>query len=109
MAGLPGGHRRDGGICMTEVRSRFAEQVALVTGAAGGIGSAVAARFAAEGARAVLADRDGAGLERQAALFPAPRSPPVVGVGDVGPGICARAVGAAAAEGPGRRGLSWRV
>ncbi len=33
---------------MSEVRSRFAEQVALVTGAAGGIGSAVAARFAAQ-------------------------------------------------------------
>jgi NAD(P)-dependent dehydrogenase (short-subunit alcohol dehydrogenase family) len=87
---------------MSEVRSRFAEQVALVTGAAGGIGSAVAARFAAEGARTVLADRDGAGLERQAAILAATGSQPVVVVADVSTEIGAEAVVAAAAEAHGR-------
>lgn len=37
---------------------RFTGRVAIVTGAAGGIGLAVATRLAAEGARIVLADRD---------------------------------------------------
>jgi NAD(P)-dependent dehydrogenase (short-subunit alcohol dehydrogenase family) len=36
--------------------SRFAGQVAIVTGAAGGIGAAIAARLAAEGASVVIAD-----------------------------------------------------
>jgi NAD(P)-dependent dehydrogenase (short-subunit alcohol dehydrogenase family) len=39
------------------------ERVALVTGAAGGIGSAIAAALAGQGWRLVLADRDGAALE----------------------------------------------
>jgi 2-hydroxycyclohexanecarboxyl-CoA dehydrogenase len=37
---------------------RFVDQVCLVTGAAGGIGSAIAARLAAEGAVVQVADRD---------------------------------------------------
>jgi meso-butanediol dehydrogenase / (S,S)-butanediol dehydrogenase / diacetyl reductase len=36
--------------------SRFADKVAIVTGAAGGIGAATALRLAAEGARVLLAD-----------------------------------------------------
>jgi NAD(P)-dependent dehydrogenase (short-subunit alcohol dehydrogenase family) len=41
---------------------RFEGRVALVTGAASGIGRAAALRLAGEGARIVLADRDEAGL-----------------------------------------------
>ena len=41
--------------------ARFADAVALVTGAAGGIGRAAARAFAAEGARVVVADVDDAG------------------------------------------------
>ena len=38
--------------------SRLISRTALVTGAASGIGLAVATRFAREGARVVIADRD---------------------------------------------------
>jgi len=40
--------------------SRFESQTVVVTGAGGGIGKGIAARFAAEGARVVLADRSDA-------------------------------------------------
>ena len=46
---------------------RFAGQVAIVTGGAGGFGRAVAARLLADGAQVVLVDRDEAQLERVAA------------------------------------------
>ena len=45
----------------------LAGRIALVTGAASGIGAATAIRFAAEGAAVGLADRDEAGLARVAA------------------------------------------
>jgi NAD(P)-dependent dehydrogenase (short-subunit alcohol dehydrogenase family) len=41
---------------------RFKDRTVLVTGAAGGLGSAAARRFAAEGARLALLDRDGAAV-----------------------------------------------
>ena len=46
---------------------RLAGKAAFVTGAASGIGSAIATRFVAEGARVALADIDAAGAERRAA------------------------------------------
>lgn len=48
------------------MRPRFADKVALITGAAGGIGLAAAQAFAAEGARVVLADRNFALAEQGA-------------------------------------------
>jgi NAD(P)-dependent dehydrogenase (short-subunit alcohol dehydrogenase family) len=47
---------------------RLAGKVALITGAAGGIGSAAAALFAAEGAKLVLTDLDVSGLGGSGAL-----------------------------------------
>jgi NAD(P)-dependent dehydrogenase (short-subunit alcohol dehydrogenase family) len=49
------------------VTDRLRGRTALVTGAAAGIGRAVADRFAAEGARVAYADIDGAGAEAAAA------------------------------------------
>lgn len=46
-----------------ERAGRLAGRIAIVTGAASGIGRAAAERFAAEGARLVLNDRDAATLE----------------------------------------------
>ncbi|RME29119.1 MAG: SDR family NAD(P)-dependent oxidoreductase [Deltaproteobacteria bacterium] len=48
---------------MRRIRTLAGKRV-LVTGAAGGIGSALALRLAAEGAELILADRDGNGLEQ---------------------------------------------
>jgi NAD(P)-dependent dehydrogenase (short-subunit alcohol dehydrogenase family) len=54
---------------MSAVGGRYAGKVALVTGAAGGIGQATSRRLAAEGARVLLADLPGAGLEQAAAAL----------------------------------------
>ncbi|WP_280334764.1 SDR family NAD(P)-dependent oxidoreductase [Nocardia wallacei] len=51
------------------VSTRLSGRLAVVTGAAGGIGSAIAAQLAAEDARVVLADRDGEGTEHSAAAI----------------------------------------
>lgn len=52
--------------------SRFTDQIVLVTGAASGIGMVAARRFAIEGARVYLADRDGARLADAVAMLPSP-------------------------------------
>jgi NAD(P)-dependent dehydrogenase (short-subunit alcohol dehydrogenase family) len=49
---------------------RFEGQVAIVTGAANGIGAAIARRLVAEGARIALIDREQATLEQQFADLP---------------------------------------
>ena len=51
----------------TRSNGRFAGKVAVVTGAAGGFGRAIARRFAEEGAAVALADIDSAGGKRTAA------------------------------------------
>jgi 3-oxoacyl-[acyl-carrier protein] reductase len=50
--------------------TRFAEQVAVVTGGASGIGLGIASRLAAEGARLSLWDRDGERLAAVTATLP---------------------------------------
>jgi NAD(P)-dependent dehydrogenase (short-subunit alcohol dehydrogenase family) len=54
----------------------------LITGAAGGIGTATVARFLEEGAHVVAVDRDRAGLESLKQSYPAVDSTPVVDVTD---------------------------
>ncbi|MBX3530197.1 MAG: SDR family oxidoreductase [Rhizobiaceae bacterium] len=53
---------------------RFDGKVALVTGAASGIGRATALRLAAEGAQVVAADRDRAGLDALLAELPSAKT-----------------------------------
>jgi 3-oxoacyl-[acyl-carrier protein] reductase len=48
---------------------RLAGKVAVVTGAASGFGEGIARKFVAEGARVIVADRDGEGAERAAAAL----------------------------------------
>ena len=53
---------------------RLANKVAIITGGTGGIGLAAARLFAAEGAKVVLVDLDGAALERAVAEIGAERA-----------------------------------
>ena len=46
---------------------RFQDRIVIVTGAAGGIGTAIARRFASEGARVIVTDRNAEGVEDTAA------------------------------------------
>jgi NAD(P)-dependent dehydrogenase (short-subunit alcohol dehydrogenase family) len=48
---------------------RLKDKVAVVTGACGGIGQAIVAKFVAEGARVIVADLDGAQAQQVAAAF----------------------------------------
>src|ERR1700722_13091130 len=63
---------------------RFDAQVAIVTGAASGIGRAVATALVAEGATVVLADLDGPGGGRAAAVIGRGAEPAAVDVTDAG-------------------------
>lgn len=62
---------------------RFDSQVAVVTGGADGLGKAIAARLASEGARLALFDRDPAMLSRTSAEFAARGWTVTTAVGDV--------------------------
>jgi NAD(P)-dependent dehydrogenase (short-subunit alcohol dehydrogenase family) len=57
--------------------TRFSGHVAIVTGGAGGIGSATCRRLAADGATVVVADRDGVGAQAVADGIGAGASKPV--------------------------------
>jgi len=63
--------------------ARLAGKVAILTGAASGIGAGTAAVFAEQGARLVLVDRDCAGLETVRARLDTPASPASAVCGDV--------------------------
>jgi NAD(P)-dependent dehydrogenase (short-subunit alcohol dehydrogenase family) len=80
-------------------RREFRGKVVVVTGAAGGLGKALAARFAARGARVALLDRDGVAAEAAAAGLGAGALGLQCDVSDAGQ--CASALArAAAALGP---------
>ena len=70
-------------------RSRFEGKVALVTGAAGGIGSALSRAFAREGASLGLLDQNGARLDELATGLDALGASSVSAVGDVSTGEAA--------------------
>lgn len=97
------------------------DRVAVVTGAAGGIGLAIATRFAAEGMKVVLADIDGQVLAESVGRL-AEEYPDVIGVEvDVRDGGSVAAVAQAAVDRFGgihvavnnagivNRGLSWEL
>ncbi|MEU3040466.1 SDR family oxidoreductase [Streptomyces diastaticus] len=80
LALVEGGRPRGGArrrAALARYAERFAGQLVLVTGAAGGVGRATALAFAAAGARVIAADRDGAGAAgtaRAALAAGAPRA-----------------------------------
>ncbi len=55
---------------MTRLSARLRDRVAIVTGAAGGIGTATAARLAADGATVIMADIDAELVKAEAAKVP---------------------------------------
>jgi NAD(P)-dependent dehydrogenase (short-subunit alcohol dehydrogenase family) len=77
------------------VTSGLTGRVAMVTGAASGIGEATARRLAAEGVRVGLVDRDAEGLERVARLIDEAGGHAICVVEDLtAPGSAERSVGA---------------
>jgi NAD(P)-dependent dehydrogenase (short-subunit alcohol dehydrogenase family) len=81
---------------------RLAGRSCVVTGAAGGIGRATAERFATEGARLVITDVDGPGLDRLRGALAATGAEVAAVVGDVAEPADARAMVAAAEDRYGR-------
>jgi len=63
--------------------ARLDGRVAIVTGGARGIGQAIAAAYAAEGARVFIVDRNGAGAAAAAAAIQGPGGPATALAGDV--------------------------
>jgi NAD(P)-dependent dehydrogenase (short-subunit alcohol dehydrogenase family) len=70
--------------------TRLQDKVAIITGAAAGIGAGTAEVFAEQAARLVLVDRDGEGLERTAQRLLADPGNVVTYVGDVADAETAR-------------------
>ena len=62
---------------------KLQDKVAIITGAASGIGAGTAAVFAEQGARLVLVDRDGERLEETASELPVTQDRAVTYAGDV--------------------------
>lgn len=96
-------------------RHRAAPRVVLVTGAARGIGAAIARRFAADGASVVLHDRDASELTEVAAALPGDDRPLTL-VGDLSRPAVAERLVADAIERHGRldglicnAGTGWRA
>src|SRR5262249_32109567 len=65
------------------VMARMRNKIVVVTGAAQGIGAAIAGRFASEEATLALLDNDGARLERTAAAIAKGNKVPLAVVADV--------------------------
>src|SRR4051812_11672400 len=73
--GRPGGDNGLRGTVMANVKYSFTDEVVIVTGAASGIGKAVAKGFAKAGARVALMDRDQKGLAAASREFGASALP----------------------------------
>ncbi len=74
--------------------NRLEKKLALVTGAASGIGEAIARRFAAEGATVIAVDRDAQGLANLSASMAEEGPPAVARPVDIGDAeACARLAG----------------
>ncbi len=71
---------------------RLPRKVAIVTGAASGIGRAVAIRFAREGAKVALCDLDAAGLDDLSAAITAAAGEAHIAAGDVSDAAQVRAI-----------------
>ena len=80
----------------TAAAGRLAGKVALVTGAGGAIGGAIARLFAAEGAAVVCADIDRATARRTARAIAAEGGAAIAFAGDVSDSIAAKAAAATA-------------